>query len=155
MAESILPTQRAENDSKTGSSLRSGLPALARGPGKREIESGTLPHFALDPDASSVYLDDSFHQRQAHSSPLALGVQLVEQSKDALVKLRGDADAVIAHEEDGFAGFLSVEADFDARLRLITHEFGGVVHQILHDLYQALMIAVHGRQIVLNVQLYF
>src|SRR6185369_15475258 len=52
-----------------------------------------------------------------------------------------DAHSVVAHKKDRFP-VTHVSADLDDGMRLVTHEFAGIVHQILPDLQQTGAVTV-------------
>src|SRR5512146_1470341 len=96
-------------------------------------------------------LEDSPHECQADPGTVRPGVQLVEQAKDAVMVFRRDAQAVVTDVEDRLASLLAFLPDLDTWLLLIPHELGGIVEQVLQDFHQARTVAVHLRQIWLNL----
>src|SRR5262249_41150151 len=67
-----------------------------------KIECGADPDFGLEPDRASLSLNDFLHEGQADaatSDPVIIFVKALEDSKDIAMKMRRDADTVLAHIE--------------------------------------------------------
>jgi hypothetical protein len=110
---------------------------------KAEKEGCALPHCAFQPDSSAVKFDDSSDDGKPDACSVNLRIEAIEQAEDAVVVLWVNADAVIAHiERDHSILRLAVLSDFDHRILLFAHEFGGVFDQVLKDLEEALAIAM-------------
>ena len=64
---------------------------------------------------------------QANARSFTVCIQLFEQTKNTLVMLRRDADAVVPDKEDRFTTLFPLLADLDKGRRLISHIFYGIV----------------------------
>src|SRR4029077_16278424 len=73
--------------------------------GQCEAKRRAFACFRLHPDAPAVALDDLLADRQAHAGAAILfaSVQPLEDNEDAVVVLRVNPDAVVAHREDPLA----------------------------------------------------
>src|SRR5512138_2342488 len=115
-----------------------------------KVKSGAFSQFAFYPDPAPVIFNNSFHEGKTNSCALTFGIQLVEQPKYAFVIFRCDPHAIILDEEDRLAVLFSALSNFDERLGLRAHIFGGVIQKILQDLYQTLTVSVDNGQIGLG-----
>ena len=89
-----------------------------------------------------MHLDNALHQCQPDSRALDALIQALEQSEDLLVISRVNPDTIIRHiERDiGSNGYCT---DVNPRVRLITQEFDGVLHQILDYFHQSSPVAIY------------
>ena len=68
-----------------------------------------------------------------------------------LVVIGLDAYSIVPDVKNRFIILPTILTDFDARIRLITHEFGRIIKKILQNLCQALTIYTNGGQVRLDV----
>src|SRR5215216_4297305 len=85
-------------------------------------------------------LYDALDQCQSHPRPFAACIELVEESKNIIQKLRRNTHAIIPDIKDVHAIAHILLPDLDARGRLVVHKFGSVIDQVLQYLQQALII---------------
>src|SRR5579871_3893894 len=80
-------------------SIRRTYLAPIRSARKREIERRPLPRFGFDPNPPVIALHDALANRQADAGARVLlgGMQPLEQSKNVLLVLRLNSDAVVAN----------------------------------------------------------
>src|SRR5918995_4801286 len=114
------------------------------------MEARALAGARLDPDAPAVALDHLLADGQADagSRVLALVMQALEHHEDALVVLRLDADAVVAHFEVPL-GIISSNTNMYPRDRART-ELQRIAHQVLQELRELRLVGVHGRHGVMG-----
>ena len=93
-----------------------------------------------------MHFNDALDNCKADACPFSCRIQLVEKAEDPFMKIGLDADAIVADEEDGFA-ILNLHTDGDHGFRLVAHELGGVIDQVLHHLYQAGTVTIYHRQV--------
>ena len=61
-----------------------------------------------------------------------------------------DTDAIIHDVENRLAIFISMQTDLDARVGLTTHEFGGIVDQVLNSLKQTSIVTINRWEVFVN-----
>ena len=92
---------------------------------------GAFPHLALNPDPAPVHFDDPPHEGQSDPGAIGARIQLVEETKNAVLMFRGDTHTIITYVEDGEPTLTPALPDLDARIGSIAYEFGSIVEQIL------------------------
>jgi hypothetical protein len=127
---------------------------IGYGIGQGEEEGGAFAWFAFQPDPAAVKFDDAFYKGKPNAGAFAIGVELFKETEDAFMIFMGNAHAVIADVEDGLVrfGFVSLQTDFDDWVGLVTHVFGGVVDQVLQNLYQTRFISMDAGQVRLSLK---
>src|SRR5215217_9380661 len=94
--------------------------------------------------------DDSLHECQTNPCSITARVQLIKKTKNVFAKFWGNAYSIVFHIKDRHAVQMTTLTDLDSRRTLISHELGGVIDQILHDLQQTLVIAKYRRKVFSN-----
>lgn len=130
------------------------LLVFSYGIGQGEEKGGAFAGFAFQPDSAVVKFNDAFYEGEPNTSAFAIGVEFFKETEDAFMIFMGDAHAVIADVEDGFVrfGFVSLQTDFDDGVGLVAHVFGGVVDQVLQNLYQTRFISMDAGQVWLSLK---
>src|SRR5262249_6167897 len=105
------------------------------------------------PDTSTVHLNNPLDQGQADAGAVAGYIQAFEEAKDLLMMAWRNPYAIIAHITDGLLG-TPPYAEGNARLGLGTHEFHGVVQQVLQHFEQAWALPHDHGQVRGNVHLH-
>src|SRR5579885_1105752 len=113
--------------------------------GKREVEGGAPVLFGLDPNPAAVPLNDPLADGQTDAGSRNVPpVQALEYAKDLLVKLRFDANPVVANRQAPRAVH-NGGRDVHAR-RLLASIFEGVSDQVLKSLDEVRLVPFYGRQ---------
>src|SRR5215470_1558572 len=98
----------------------------------REMELGTVAHFALDPDAPTVSFDQMLGDRKPEASAADLTgarhIHAVETFKDARLVHLGDADSGVG---DGEGDLLTIGGNGYHNLAARGRVLNGVVQQVL------------------------
>ena len=94
------------------------------------------PPRQIRPNTPSMHLDNPLDQGQADACAVAGAIQALEETKDLLVIAWCNPYAIIADITDGLLG-IPPHAEVDTRLRLGTHEFHGIIQQVLQHFEQS------------------
>src|SRR5262245_3824479 len=116
--------------------------------GKREIECGAAPDFALGPYAAPVTQDDALYvcQSDARSLEVSGAVQALKDPKEFARVPHVESDAVVAHETDRLAFPRAPASDLDLGGTAVARKFDRVRQQVDHDRAQHLAVALdHGQ----------
>src|SRR5512141_1854123 len=96
--------------------------------------------------------DNAFCQGKPDPIPICAGIQFIEQAKDAILELRIDPNAVIPDKENWIPiARRALLTNLDKGIRLIAHELGRIIDQILQNLEQARAIAIELGKIAVNM----
>ena len=107
---------------------------------------GALAGLRFHPDSPAVAIHDSLADRQADARARVLraGVQAFEDQKDAIQRLGGNADAVVAHGEQPMV-FVPRGVHVDLR-RLLAAELHRVAEEVLEQLHELRAVGPDGGQ---------
>jgi hypothetical protein len=100
-----------------------------------------------------VKFNNFLHQGKTNSRAVSAWAEFVEKTKDTVMVLGRDTDAIIPDEE-GRVSVCQVFAllpDLDTWAGLISHVFGSIVDEILQDLCQTPAVASNGGQTWLDL----
>jgi hypothetical protein len=89
-------------------------------PRQRDVKGSAFVELGFRPNAAVVFLDGSFHERQAYAVARELGfaLELLEDLKEFIGVFHVEANAIIANPKNLFA-ILHVRSELDFRLRLL------------------------------------
>src|SRR5215467_13746372 len=149
------PSRRAmPSPGKRSSSRSKPLWRTGGGAGEGETEGTAVPlPGRFDPDTPAMHLDNPLDQGQTDAGAVAGPIQALEETKDLLVITWRNPYAIITDITDGLLGIPS-HAKVDTRLGLDTHEFHGIIQQVLQHFEQPRAIPHDHRQVRSNIDLH-
>src|SRR5919202_1333994 len=117
--------------------VSTGMMAIASSYWNREKEGCTFAQFGFNPDLSSVAFHNFLTDSQSHAGTgiLIAGMQALENHKDAIGKLRIDANPVVLNREQPGI-FLSLHSHMNPRCFVLLPKLNGVPQQVLEQLHQ-------------------
>src|SRR5262249_20711597 len=113
-----------------------------------EMEGGAFALRCVGPDAAAVAGDDAMGDREADARALELIciVEALESTEELLRALDRKARAIVAHEIDALAVFVT-HADLDHGIFSLARELPGVLEKLGQGLLEERRIALHFGQI--------
>lgn len=97
-------------------------------------------------------LNDAFYKRKPHSGTIDIRVKAVEKTKHSFMMLWRNSDAVIFDKEHWLAILFAALTNLQPWFWLVSHEFDGVIHQVLKDYDHARSIYMNDGQFFLQAE---